>query len=162
VSWSKQELIQEAFSELALQGYVFNVGPDELQGALRRLDAMMATWNGQGIRLGYPISSTANGSMLDQDSKIPDWAIEATYLYLAIKIASGYGKQVSQVTAAGAKAALNVVMQRMAMPDEQQMPATMPVGAGNRRWVSGADRNPFFPKPTEPLLSGPDGAIDFD
>lgn len=161
MSWTKQQIIEEAFSELALQGYVFNIGPDELQGALRRLDTMMATWNGQGIRLGYPIPSTADGSSLDQDSGIPDWSVEAAYLYLAIRIASGYGKQVSQVTAAGAKAALNVVMQRMTMPAEVQMPSTMPVGAGNRRWAAG-DCDPFFPQPTEPLLAGQDGAIDFD
>jgi len=162
MSWSKQEIINESFSELALQGYVFNVGPDELQGALRRLDTMMATWNGKGIRLGYPVPSTADGSTLDQDSGLPDWAIEAAYMNLAIRIAAGYGKQITQTTAAAAKTALDVVMQRMAMPAEQQMPSTMPIGAGNRRWASGGDRNPFFPTPTEPLLAGQDGAIDYD
>jgi len=161
VSWTKQEIIQEAFSELALQGYVFNIGPEELQGALRRLDTMMATWNGQGIRLGYPIPSTADGSNLDDDSLLPDWSIEAAYLNLAIRIASGYGKQVSQVTAATAKTAFNVVMQRMAMPMEQQMPCTMPLGAGNRHWSVG-DMNPFFPVPEDPILAGGDGPIEFD
>jgi hypothetical protein len=162
VSWTKQELIEEAFSELALQGYVFNVGPEELQGALRRLDMMMAMWNGKGIRLGYPIPSTANGSTLDQDSSIPDWSIEAAYLNLAVRIASGYGKQISQATAATAKTAMDVVMQRMAMPPQQQMPSTMPVGAGNRRWGITGDKNPFFPIPVAPLLAGQDGEIEFD
>jgi hypothetical protein len=162
MSWTKGELVSEAYNELGLQGYIFNVGPDERETALKRLDTMMATWNGKGIRLGYPLPSTANGSSLEQDSAIPDWSIEAVYLNLAVRLSAGFGKQIPPTTASTAKDAYNVVLQQLAMPPEQRMPSTMPKGAGNRRWAGAfGEINPFFPTPVDPLLAGQDGEITF-
>lgn len=160
MSWSKDEIIVEAFNELALQGYIFNVGASEKQTALRRLDSMMATWNGKGIRLGYPVPSNANSSNIDDDSNIPDWAWEASYLNLALRIAAGFGKQVNPATAVAAKQAYDVVMLRMAFPPEQKFPGTLPLGAGNKAWTF--NTRPFFPIPTQPLLAGEDEPIEFD
>lgn len=162
MGWTKQQLIDEAFSELALQGYIFNVGPDEQTSALRRLDSMMAMWNGKGIRLGYPIPSSADNSTLDQDSNVPDWANEAVFLNLAIRLCGGFGKLPPAATMATAKEAYAVVMQRMAMPQQTQMPSTMPIGAGNRRWGLAGDQSPFFPIPKDPVLAGPDGPLEFN
>jgi hypothetical protein len=70
MGWSKQDLIDQAFQQIGLAGYVFDLSPEQLQSALKTLDTMMATWNGRGIRLGYPIPSTANGSKGDDDSSL--------------------------------------------------------------------------------------------
>ena len=42
--WTKTLLIEEAFGELALAGYVYDLRPEEMQAAGRRLETMMATW----------------------------------------------------------------------------------------------------------------------
>lgn len=160
MSWTKQQLIEEAFSELALAGYVFDLSPEEMQTALRRLDSMLATWNGKGIRLGYPLPSSADGSNLDDDSNLPDAAIEAVYLNLAVRLAPSYGKQLSQDTRNSAKAAYDVLMSRAAMPPQVQFPSTLPVGAGNKSWRT--TDNPFMPTPCDPILAGEDGPIEFN
>src|SRR5437868_8121035 len=62
MGWTKEQLIDEAFAELRLAGYTFDIAPEEKQTALRRMDTMMATWEGRGIRVGYPLPSSPDGS----------------------------------------------------------------------------------------------------
>ena len=59
MSWTKRQFINAALEEIGLASYVFDIQPEELESALRRLDAMMADWNAKGIRIGYPLSSIA-------------------------------------------------------------------------------------------------------
>lgn len=158
MSWTKEQLIEEAYSEIALAGYVFDITPDEMQTALRRLDTMMATLNGKGIRLGYPLPSSPDTSKLDQDSSLPDWAVEAVYLNLAIRLAPGNGKQLSQDTRNSAKAGYDMLMARAAMPAEQQYKPHLPIGAGNKQWRG--LQNTFLPDPVDPITTGSDGQID--
>lgn len=159
-SWTKQTIIQEAFGELGLQGYVFNVGPEELLTGLNRLDMLMATWNGKGIRLGYPLPSNEQSSELDQDSNLPDSALEAAVLNLAIRLCGSFGKTPPPLTQRSAIDGYNTLLARAAMPGEMQFSDTMPRGAGNKPWRF--TNGPFFPRPTEPLLAGQDGPIEFD
>lgn len=52
MAYTKRDIVAMAFEEIGLAGYVFDLQPQQLEGALRRLDSMMATWNGKGLRLG--------------------------------------------------------------------------------------------------------------
>lgn len=160
MGWTKQQLVQEAFAEIAMAGYTFDLNPEEMETGLRRLDTMLATWNGKGIRLGYPLPSSPDTSSLDQDSNLPDMAIEAVYLSLAISMAPGFGKMVTQDTRIRAKQAYDSLIARAAMPPEQQFRSGLPRGAGGKSW-RGA-RSPFLPGPTDPIAAGGDGPIDFN
>lgn len=161
MAWTKRQLIDEAFGVLALQGFRVNLDADQRQGALRKLDSMIGMWNGLGIRLGYPLTSNPDDSDIDSDSGIPDWANLAVYMKLSVLMASGYGKALSPETLAMAKAAYNVLLSRAASADvqQQQLPDTMPRGAGSKpwRWHNG----PFMPTPTDTIDAGSDGPIDF-
>ena len=159
MGWTKRQFIVQAFEEIGLAAYVFDLGPEQLQSALRRLDSMMATWNAKGIRLGYPIPSNPQDSDLDSATNVPDAANEAIYLNLGIRLAPGFGKTVSADTKASAKMGYDTLLSRAAMPMEQQLPANMPAGAGNKPWRN-AD-NPFLIPPIDPLLAGQDGEIEF-
>ena len=158
MGWTKQQLVEEAYAELALHGYVFDLDPEELQFALRRLDGMMGMWNGKGIRLGYPLPSSPDASNLDDDSNLPDYATEATYLSLAVRIAAGKGKQLTQQTLMLAKQAYDALLSRFAMPPEQQLSSRLPSGAGNTPWRG---QGPFLPDPIDTIDVGPDSPIDF-
>jgi len=159
MGWTKRQFVTQAFEEIGLAAYVFDLTPDQLQSALRRLDSMMASWNAKGIRLGYPIPSNPQDSDLDQETGVPDAANEAIYLNLGIRLAPGFGKVVSAETKLAAKMGYDTLLSRAAVPPEMQLPGTMPSGAGNKPWNID---NPFIEGPVEPLLAGEDGPIEFN
>jgi hypothetical protein len=157
MSWTKKQLIDQAFAEIGF-GPDFNVSPDDAESALRRLDSMLAEWNGKGIRLGYSLPTGPDGSDIDSDSGLPDVANEAVFMNLAIRIAPGYGKQLSPDTRVTAKQGYNTLLSRAVFPDPQPMPNTMPIGAGNRYSAYGRR---FFPTPAPVLDAGADDPIIF-
>ena len=161
MAYTKRDIINMAFEEIGLAAYVFDLQPQQLDGALRRLDAMMATWNGKGIRLGYPLPSSPGASDLDQDTDVSDAALEAMALNLAVRIAPGYGKTVSPDTKASAKNAYNQIIAQSAKPIEMQLDnMSIPSGAGNKGWRY--DNDPFLRKPVDPLTAGPDSILDLE
>lgn len=153
--WTKRDFVVAGFGEIGLASYVFDLTPEQLQAALTRLDAMMATWNGQGIRLGYPLPSTPGNSSLDEVTAVPDACHETVFQNLAIRLAPGYGKTVSPDTKISAKAGYNAMLtQALGEPLQKQMPGDMPAGAGNKPWRNTGQ--PFLNPPTD-LANEADG-----
>jgi hypothetical protein len=160
MSYKKRQFISAAFEEIGLASYVFDLQPEQLQSALRRLDAMMADWNAKGIRLGYPLPSSPQDSDLDEDTLVPDSAYEAIICSLGIRLAPSYGKQVMIETKTTAKQGYDILLQRATFPLEKQLPATTPSGAGNKPWR--VYDNPFVRPPYLPVNAGPDGPIEYN
>jgi len=159
MGWTKRQFVIQAFEEVGYASYKFDLQNEQLESALRRMDAMMSTWNGLGIRVGYPIPTSPENSDLDQETNVPDSANEAIYTNLSVRIAPTIGKTVSLETGRVARSAYRVLLARATQPIEKQFPGTMPSGAGNK------SRNidfPFVNGPTDPLLAGDDSLIDFD
>lgn len=150
MGWTKRDLIDGAFAELALGSEAWDVTAGEQTLALRRMDAMLADWEQRGIRLGYPIPDGPKADDLDADSGVPSSAVQAIQTGLAVRMAPTLGKQVHPSTQATARDSFQWLLKAAAMPQEQQLPSTMPRGAGNRVWRN--TQRPFFPKPdTGPL-----------
>lgn len=159
MGYSKRQFVEGAYTEIGIASYTFDLTPEDLEGAMRRLDSMMAEWNAKGIRLGYPIPGSPENSDLDEPSQVPDSANEAIITNLAIRLAPQIGKTVSNETKVTAKGAYNTLLSIACYPPEMQFPGTTPAGAGNKpRRTSGV----FLPQPTETLDAGPDSAITFD
>lgn len=148
--WSKRDVIAQAFSEIG-KGSDFDLQPEDLQTGLRKLDAMMATWGGaMGIRIGFA-GGDGKGD-LGVDMAVPDWAYEALYLNLALRLCPDYGKTPSPLTQTSAKAALDAVRGRTVQPSPRRLRGY--AGAGNSAWGARA-----LPEGDEPLSTSPDGAI---
>jgi hypothetical protein len=160
MGWTKRQYVEQAFAEIGLAGYIFDLTPEELNTALRQLDSMMAAWNAKGIRLGWPAPSSPQNSDLDQETNVTDMANEAIYCGLAVRIAPTFGKTVGGQTQFFAKQAYDQLLSIVSMPLEKQLPQTMPAGAGNKPWRN--NDSPFVLPPVDPLLSGPDGVIEFN
>jgi hypothetical protein len=96
---------------------------------------------------------------LDEQTNVPDSSNEAIYTNLGVKLAPSYGKQVMPDTKMTAKETYNTLLSRAAMPIEQQMPGTMPSGAGNKPWR--VYDNPFLAQPVYPTLAGQDGPLEY-
>ena len=158
MGYKKRQFISAAFEEIGLASYVFDLQPEQLDSALRRLDAMMADWNAKGIRLGYPLPSSPQDSDLDEDTLVPDSAYEAIICSLGIRLAPSYGKQVMIETKTTAKQGYDILLQRATFPLEKQLPETMPIGQGNKPWRWDT---PFMPIPADPVDAGPDGPIEW-
>lgn len=156
--WTKQQIIESAFEELALAGYVYDLAPELLEGALKKLDTMMAAWGAMGISLGYLLPANPDDSNLDDATGIPDSAVEAVYMNLAVKLAASRGKTLTAATLLRAKQGYDRLLGDAARAAARAvpMPNTMPVGAGNKPWRSGRT---FFPGPADTLQTDSGDAI---
>jgi hypothetical protein len=128
---TKREIIEQAYSELGLAEYNFDISPEEMSTARKRLDRMMAQWEAK-IALGYLAPSAPNDSEVNDESGLPDGVINAAATNLAMLLAPGLGKQVSPATALAAKSGYNSVLAQFAQIPRMQYPNNLPVGAGNK------------------------------
>lgn len=132
MSWTKRQLVEQAYEEIGLAAYVYDLSPEQLQSAMRRMDSMVSTWMTKGILLGYPVPVNPQNADLDESSNIPDTAVDAVYQNLAIRLAPGMGKQVSLELKALAKASYDALLMKAAFPNEMQYDGSLPLGAGNK------------------------------
>ncbi len=147
------EIINQAYASIGLAGYVFDLTADEVAMAGQSLDAMMAAWSAKGIRLGY----TKGGA--DDETGVPDWAIEAMYLNLGLRIAGSVGKGVMPETKVAAREALRTVMaQTTEIPEMRRDVMATPAGAGNKPY--GYVNSPFLWNEPAPIAAGPDGYLE--
>ena len=161
--WTKTAIVEEAYAELALAGYVYDLQPEEMQAAGRRLETMMASWAASGRVVPYAFNATPDAIDLTADSGLPLSAVEAVYMTLAMRLAAGKGKAVSMTTKAAARAAVDALDGQIARRDiaQQQFRTGTPQGAGAKPWRN--TRAPFLPTPTTgPLQQGEGGGLTFD
>jgi hypothetical protein len=132
--WTKQQLIEAAFSELALAHIVFDLDADMLESALLTLDSMMAEWSGVGISIGYALPATPDVSNIGDDSGIPDSANRPVYMNLAVQLAAGRGKTLTPQTIASATRGYNTLLGAAVSPTSGQCSGLPRIGAGNKPW----------------------------
>lgn len=153
MGWSKRQFVQSAFEEIGLASYVFDLSPEDLNSAVNRLDAMCASWNARGIRLGYPIPASPTYADLDASTDVPDAANEAIYTNLGIRIAPLYGKAISAETRTAAKLAYDAMMSNMVSIIPRQL-GTIPAGAGNKYVLTR-----FIQQNDDPLTNNADSLL---
>lgn len=157
MSWTKRQFVTQAYEEVGLASYVFDLSPEQLQSAARKLDSMMAQWDSKGIKIGFPIALSPENINLDQETNVAPFANEAIALNLAIRIAPSYGKAVAPETKANAKIAYETLMAHCAMPPRRQFGPLLPAGSGNK-----AFDYPYLPNPnTDPIQLGDNGQLNF-
>jgi hypothetical protein len=160
MGWTKGRLVDQAFTELALAGYTFELDPEERLIALERMDAMLGVWEGKGVCVGYAFASTSlTEADFDADSGLPPMANEPVYVNLAVRLCPVFGKAVPAGTQARAADGYAMLLWNAAQPPQQQLPNTLPRGAGNKPWRR-TDR-PFMPQPDpSPLGTSPGPGLD--
>lgn len=158
MTWTKRQIIEQAAARMGRAPYTFDMSADEYQDSLRDLDTMMATWNGNGIQLGYPLPTNPQDSDLDEETGVPDWAVEAMITNLALRFGDSIGKQATGTLRLDARAAYRVVLNKVSKPAQMQYPQQLPRGAGNKTALN--DR-PFMNAPTDPIEDGSNGPINF-
>lgn len=153
---TKRELVEDALGGIGLASYVFDITPEEMQDALRRLDKMMARWSVAGLRLGYNLASPSDP---DQDSGLPDHAEDAVTDALSIRLAPKFGKEVTADMRAAATESLVALQAAVAARPQSNLHPSLPLGAGNKPWRRG---RVFVGLPVDELLTGEDGPLEFN
>lgn len=147
MSWTKRQIIEQAFEEIGLASYIFDLTPDQLESALRRLDLMVSSWVAKNVRISYPLPSSPQDSDIDQQIDVPIQCNEALVLNLAVRLAPSYGKTLTPETKMNAKLLYDQLLVEAAAPIEQQYVKTLPLGAGYKRtervFVDYPDLNPI-------------------
>lgn len=155
--WTKRQFIMAAFEEIGIASYEFDLEPEQMQGALRRIDSMLAMWNGRGIRVGYPLPGNPDESTLDQETNVPDRFNEPIISNLAIRLAPAYGKTINPATASIARESYDALMARAAMPGQMQLQAGTPAGAGAK---SDSSWDEWSAPPSDNISAGPDSDLE--
>lgn len=132
MGWTKRQVVAKAYGVTGVAEA--NMDTEELLEGMTSLDAMMASWEGRGMRLGYLASNTPTEGDLGQDTGLPPWAIQAVYLNLGIELAAVNGREVMPDTRALAERALNAVRLRTRRGAQMKLGPGVPAGGGNRRW----------------------------
>ena len=137
MSWTKRQIITQAFGELGLASYVFNLTADELQDAMRRLDTMMGIWTTRNIIFDtvYPQPATYGAGDLDDDTNAPDDALEPMFLNLAIRLAPSFGKTPSPDTRSAAKSGYTTLLGQYAVGAQVSLKGTIK-GAGAKQPIT--------------------------
>lgn len=148
MSWTKRQLIESAFEELGLAPYVFELQPERMESALRKMDAMIAEWTKNGLQIGY----NAPGD-LASESGVALHDNQAVYLQLALRLAPSLGKVPSPDTKSDAESAMDTLYIAAAQPLQRQQPRDMPRGEGQKPWRT--VYYPFMPPPDTAPISAP-------
>jgi hypothetical protein len=95
---TKAALLDMIFEECGRAGYEFDRSPGEDASALRRVDAMMAEWQAEGMALAYNFPAVFGTGQPTDVLGIPDSAINTVAAWAAFRIAPGMGKTISSET----------------------------------------------------------------
>ena len=148
---TNRKLIESAYRAVGLNAAIFDLTPDDLQNALDDLGPMLAGWAKKGIRISYA------GGGIEDESGIPDYAVEAVTLNFGIKLGEQLGKQIAPNASGNAKRAYNDLLTATAQtPNVRRDVDYVPSGAGNYNWDG---RITLVPDP-EPLTTGKDGPLN--
>jgi hypothetical protein len=146
---TKLYILNEAFDEIGLADYIFNIQPNELMAALRKLDALVASWEAEGLSIGWVFSADPSNSDPNNPITVPDAALLPLATCTAIRLAPSYGKTISPETKIASITGMNALRTALANIPQQQLPNTLPIGAGNP-WPY----NHFFQEETQVNING--------
>lgn len=133
---TKRDIVDQAFEEIGLGPYQYDIQPEDRETGLKRLDNLMAEWASKGIETGYPVAFDPGQSDLDQDSGLSAAMVRGIVAQVAVDIAPGYGKTVSPDTKVTASTGYkNALRMSVTVPNKAINTRLTPAGAGNKnRW----------------------------
>lgn len=143
----KRDVIQLAFEECGQAGYEFELTPEEYDSALRRMNTLLAEWrDGLGIDLGYNFPPYGNGNG-DDESGLPDGAVNAVATHLALRIAPSIGKTMPPEAKQAMSGAMSILRAKYQTTPTRELGRQTMRGQGNRFWNG---PRPYFATPLSP------------
>jgi len=132
---TKRQLIEQMFVECGLNGWEYDITPEEKDHALTRLDALMAELRGRDIDLSYNFPATIGGGNLNDDLGTPDQAFYGLAVLGAERLSPTMGKTQSRESRMALTSAMKAVRSAAAVLVPTVEGPDMVYGSGNRwRW----------------------------
>lgn len=140
-SATKQQLVDAAYNDVALNGWELDITPEEKDTALTRLDTLMWELFGRGLDLGYNFPTGIGAGNLSDDLGVPDQAFNGLSILLARKLCPTMGKKLSQESREAVDDGMKAVRSAAINPVPfMQLPKGTPLGSGGKPWTT---RYPF-------------------
>lgn len=130
---TKRTVCYMVFEEVGLAGYEFDGTPEEYASMLRRLDVQMAEWS-TVYTVPYNAPPQIGTGDLDDESGIPDDAVNYLVLTIAKRFAPLIGKTLSKESLIALKEAQGVFTGRYSLNAQRVIPYGTPMGAGKKPW----------------------------
>lgn len=127
----KSDILDIAFDDCGAAGFAFDRTPEEQSAALRKLNALMLEqpWS----LLGYK-QPTYGAGLPEEQSGLPDFAVNAVAQYLALRIAPGMAVTLSpEATRAMGRSLLTMQSQLATIPSIE-LPGNTVRGSGHNRY----------------------------
>lgn len=123
------EAIEQAYEEIKVKTLGIPLQQSYIDRAVNMLNRMMNADATRGRGLGYTDAQKGNTGA---ELTVADWALDYVILGLAMKLAPGFGKQLSLETREAYDMAEKAVLRMTTgMPSRGYFPSTLPLGAGN-------------------------------
>lgn len=119
-------LINDAFDDLEIKSAEVELTDSEVATGIRRLNRLMTQLAAGGLNVGF--TKVVNK---DDDTTIPDWFEDVVVSHLAIRLAPGFGAEISPALAAAAQYALKIAQRKLIGLGPTNYPNTLPLGSGN-------------------------------
>lgn len=139
---TKRLVINMAYDEVRLAVPEFQINPSELNTQLTKLDMLMDEWAVSGIYLGYNAPRVPGTGDLEDEIGIPNAALHATSLYLALRISPAFGKALSAETKIAMALSLSNLRGMTLRIPSMRLPRNTPLGQGTQNNL-GNFMNPF-------------------
>jgi hypothetical protein len=146
----KRDLIEAAFESWGSAGYEFERSPEEVNSALRKLNAMM--WQWPWDRLDY-VQPTYGAGKPEEYSGIPPWAAQAVSDNLCLLIAPANAATLSREQGVAASRSLTYVQGRVSVIPPALFRPHTPRGSGAIRYQRSPFINEVYPTETAPIVT---------
>lgn len=146
-------IVRDALSEILVQPAEQPVQSVDFQTGVRYLNRMMASWDAQGLSLGYTVVNNAADAIT-----VPDGAISGIVYNLALKLAPQYDIPINPELRANALDGLDAIRNLSVTTQPTSYPCTLPIGSGNEWDGSYVDFH-HYPCPEEEMLTEREGSI---
>lgn len=134
-STTKRQLVEQMFTECAINGWEYDITADEKDVALTRLDALMWELRGRGIDIGYNFPLGIGQGALNDVLGCPDQAFYGLAVLGAERLCPTMGKMQSKESRIALNSAMKAVRSAAVSlaPSSALAPST-PIGSGNKPW----------------------------
>lgn len=133
-STTKRQLVEQMYVECGLNGWEYDIQPEEKDKALQRLDMLMWEMHGRGLDLDYNFPTGIGAGNLDDELGCPDQAFFGLSVLGAQRLCPTMGKVLSRESRETLNNAMKAVRSACRIAPTSMLRPGTPLGGGARQF----------------------------